>query len=128
MPIMQIKVPAPVAFTNPDNGEPIADAGAVTFNTIVSALLNRNKWTASIAMIESSQAIRTAVKEAKDGVILLAEEDWKHLKEAAELPKCLVRTETGQLAEQDGLGYHPTVTPQLLPLLHAITKADKAAA
>ena len=116
MPIRHIEIPAPIKLRSP-TGESIE---TVTFQDIARRLLNHPSFIQSYEMIRSAAAITRAL-EGEHSPLELAEEDWKHLKTAAESPQQV--TPTGVVA---GLGYMPWVLVQILPYLSAIVDAKEA--
>ncbi len=128
MPQRYIEIPAPVVLRNPDDGAPLkndngSDAAPITFLDFIKKLMFNPKWSESYPNIKSADAVLKALEIARDGVAILAEEDWARLEEAARNPKQVLMT-PGGLVTQPGYGYHPRVTMQLLPLIEAVILAS----
>lgn len=128
MPQKYIEVPAPVVLKNPDDGTPIRNdsggfADPITFTDFIKKLMFNPKWSESYPNIKSADSICKAVEYGlKDGVIILAEEDWLRLDDAARNPRQAVLV-GGNMTVQSGYGYHPRITMQLLPLIEAVVAA-----
>lgn len=127
MPIRYITKPAEVALVNPVTKEPLIDKdtgkqAVWTFDQIMHRLMHNPLWNETLAAMRSQQAIMDALEGAIEGVIAIAEEDWTLLKQAAETPRTQIETPQGA-AVATGLGLHPTIQRQLLPLLMRIIDA-----
>jgi hypothetical protein len=117
MPIKYVVVPEPILLRDPVTKEELKDEkGEVkpqTFSDFIGKLLFNPMWAENYKNIKSAKAIDKAFS-AVNGIVQLAEEDWKKLKDLVENPK-------------GGYGYHAAVMPQLLPFLDAIMEACDAA-
>jgi hypothetical protein len=119
MPIVSFKMPEPVTVVDPDTGAVIQTVAFKEF--ITKAILRANpKWGFGYAAVRSALAIEQAMDNIQDGLVMLAEEDWRALKEAVEHPRRIDRS--GQVSEGFGTWLHG-VMPQFLPFLDAIMKA-----
>lgn len=126
MPQRYIKVPDPVVLKNPE-GEPLVESDGtpkapLTLKDIILKLMHNPLWTESYNNIRAADAINRAVEKA-DGVIVLSEEDWKKLETAVQNPRTVVLGSGGSQVIV-GLGYHPAIVTQVLPLLDAIVNAS----
>jgi hypothetical protein len=118
MPIRFIAVPPPIALLDPatrtplkdEQGQPVAPVSLAVF---VGKLLYSPVWGESYQTIKSAKAVDRAFAAA-NGVVQLAEEDWRRLRDLVENPK-------------HGFPFHPAVLPQLLPFLDAIMLAAETA-
>jgi hypothetical protein len=130
MPQRYITVPESKVLINPQTKEPLKDSegkneAPMTFKNFIQRLMFNPKWTESYQNIRTADAITKAVDKLEDGkVLVLAEEDWAKLDDAAQNPKQIIVTPFGPQA-QPGYGYHPTIAPQLLPFIEAIVEAKK---
>lgn len=126
MPNRFIEIPSPVPLIDPSTNQPILDEAGKPqtwdFDFVMQKLLSNPMWGESFAAMRSQDAIHDAWKNAKDGVMALAEEDWTRLKQAVEVPRTTVTTPTGGQAVS-GFGVHPTLARHLVPLLSAIVDA-----
>jgi hypothetical protein len=126
MPMRYIEIPADVTLRDPMTKEVLKDPDQKdqvwTFQMIINKLMSNPKWGESYAAMRSQAAIEDALAEAKDGCMVLSEEDWNKLKDAAENPRTAVITTMGPQAFQ-GFGLHPSLSRQLLPLLKPIVEA-----
>ena len=117
MPIKYITIPEPITLVEPTTKEPLKDEKGetkpVAFSDFIGKLLFNPMWAENYKSIKSAKAIDKAFSAA-NGVVQLAEEDWKKLKDLVENPK-------------QGYGYHAAVMPQLLPFLDAIVEAKDSA-
>lgn len=126
MPIRIITIPPPVAILDPITRKPALDpTGApqtCDFALVLSRLMANPVWSETYAAMRAQAAIMDAFERADGGQLELAEEDWLKLKAAAESPRTHVDTAQGpQLVA--GLGMHPAVSRQVVPLLAAIVEA-----
>lgn len=119
MPNRYVEIPPPVTVLDPTSNQPIPDEKPLDFDFVMTKLMSHPVWGESFAAMRSQDAIHDAWKNAKDGVMVLAEEDWTRLKQAVETPK--ITAPTGQVIP--GFGVHPTVVRQLVPLLNPIVEA-----
>lgn len=127
MPMRYITKSADVALVNPVTKEPLVDAATKkpavwTFDQLMHRLMANPLWIESLTAMRAQKSIMDAVESATDGVVVLAEADWLKLKEAAETPRTTIDTPNGA-AVSNGLGLHPTIASQLLPLLMRIIDA-----
>ena len=127
MPIRYMVLPAPVTFKDPLTGKPVLGPTGepeppVTFEDYIGRLMHNPLWGESYHGMKAQRAVLDAWEKAKNSVtapkaaeapglvLSMAEEDWQRLKQAAEFPK-------------PGLGYHPALSSQLLPMAAAIIEA-----
>lgn len=126
MPIRYIKVPNPVTFVDPITKktmtEPDGKPVVWTFEQLIQRLMSNPMWAENYEAMRAQQAISDAMDNIRDGYIELAEEDWNRLKLAAESPRTQVDTQNGPQV-MIGLGMHPSVVRQILPLLSQIIQA-----
>lgn len=127
MPQRYIKVPSPIQLVDPEKGEPLKDDEGkpqkpVDLKVMIQKLLHNPVWTESYPNVRSADAITKAVA-AGNGVVVLAEDDWKKLEAAVQNPKSVI-VMGGSPQVVGGFGYHPIITPQILPLLDAIVNAS----
>ena len=124
-----IEIPGPVLLTDPTTGAPIPGDGgksqAWDFDYVMQKLLSNPVWGETFAAMRSQDAIYDAWKNAKDGVMVLADEDWTRLKQAVETPRTTITTGTGGQVV-NGFGVHPMLARHLVPLLSAIVDARSA--
>lgn len=116
MPMRYIQIPADVHIVEPDKKPAKDEKGAeivVSFEKTIQRLLMNPKWIESYPAIQSADAVAAALDDAKNGVMVLAEEDFNRLKEVA--------------MDVKGLGHHPIVARQILPQLRAIIDATNTA-
>lgn len=117
MPIKYVTVPEPIMLHDPVTKEDLKDEKGETkpqkFSDFIGKLLFNPMWAENYKNIKSAKAIDKAFSNGS-GVVQLAEEDWKKLKDLVENPK-------------SGYGYHAAVMPQLLPFLDAIMDAKDSA-
>lgn len=121
MPMRYITKPADVTLVNPVTKEPLISDGkpAVwTFDQLVHRLMANPLWVENLSAMRAQKSILDALENAQDGILVLAEDDWQKLKEAAETPRTTVDNGVSH-----GLGLHPTIASQLLPLLMRIIEA-----
>ena len=115
MPIRYISVPSPVTFIDPLTSKPVttldgAQEKPIDFEMIMLRLMQNPMWGESYHNMKAQSGIMNALDKSKtSGVLVLADEDWQRLKQAAEFPK--------------NLGYHPILVYQLLPMFSAIMDA-----
>lgn len=116
MPIKYVTIPEPITLVEPTTKEPLKDEKGetkpVVFSDFIGKQLFNPMWAESYKNIKSAKAIDKAFSNGS-GVVQLAEEDWKKLKDLIENPK-------------GSYGYHAAVMPQLLPFLEAIVEAKDA--
>jgi len=126
MPMRYIEIPAAVTLRDPSTKEVLKDQDGKdqtwTFPQIINKLMSNPKWGESYAAMRSQGAIEDALADAKDGVMVLSEEDWTKLKDAAETPRTAVITTMGPQVFS-GFGIHPMLSRQLLPLIIPIIEA-----
>jgi hypothetical protein len=126
MPSRYIEIPSPVLLLDPSTGKSIPDDNGKDqswdFDFAMQKLLSNPMWGESFAAMRSQDAIHDAWKNAKDGVMTVAEEDWLRLKQAVETPKTTVATNAGGQVVP-GFGVHPMLARHLVPLLSAIMDA-----
>lgn len=122
MPTRYIVIPQPITLKDPYTNEPLVGEGGKKeiwdFKVMIAKLMNNPKWAESYASMRIQEAIEKALDNAKDGVMVLAEEDWLKLKDAVESP----RTQVGSQVI-NGYGIHPSLGRQILPLLAPIMDA-----
>jgi len=126
MPTRYIEIPTPIILKDPVSKEPLLNDGQPEtwdFKLIISKIMSNPKWGESYAAMRAQAAIEDALAEAKDGVMVVAEEDWNRLKDAAENPRSQVITTMGPQVVQGFFGVHPTLARQLVPLLAPIVDA-----
>ncbi len=126
MPQRYIKIPEPVILKDPVTRKPLTkDDGQpedpVTFEAIVNKLMHNPMWTETYPNIRAANAITDALSKA-NGVMVLAEDDWKKLEAAVQNPKQVVISQAGP-ATVIGFGFHPVIVPQIVSLLDAIVEA-----
>jgi hypothetical protein len=126
MPQRYIKVPPPVQLTDPAGSPLISDDGKpqkpFDLADLIQKLMHNPVWTESYPNVRSADAITKAVAGA-NGVLVLAEDDWKKLEAAVQNPRAVVFGSSGAQVV-GGFGFHPVITPQILPLLDAIVNAS----
>lgn len=123
-----VKVPPTIVLKNPLSGESVLDAAGapteITFKSFIHCLLSNPKWHDTYSNVKSSSAITTAVDEwIASGVIFLNQEDWEKLEEAAQNPKQVLIGQMGPVIVT-GYGFHPSVSPQLIPFIEAVINAE----
>lgn len=121
MPIRYISIPSiTITFRDPATDAAIKTIDGtkdetVTFDQFLGRLMHNPLWGESYQAIKAQHEIFAAMLKAKERdlgrVIMLSEEDWQRLKQAAEFPKPV------------GFGYHPGLVSQLLPFLQPIFDA-----
>lgn len=126
MPLRYIEIPPPVTFLDPITREelmgPDGKLEIWDFKLLLNKIMSNPRWTESYAAMRAQASIENALSDAKDGVMVLSEEDWLHLKNAVEMPRTqLIGTNGIQVIP--GFGAHPTLGGQLLPLLVPIVEA-----
>jgi len=123
-----IKVPFPITLHNPhtmkvlrkDDGTP---EEVVSFRSFINNLLTNPKWVETYTNLKAASVISTAVNALFDGEELVLPEDaWRMLSEAAMFPKQIIVTPNGPVVVV-GFGFHPQVSVQLIPMLDAIFNA-----
>ena len=126
MPNRFIIIPEPVVLRDPVSKEEFkTEEGASQrwdFKTILNKLMNNPKWGESYANMRAQESIEDAFENAKDGVMVVAEEDWNKLKDAVETPRFQINSPMG-VQVVGGFGIRPDVSRQLLPLLKPIVEA-----
>lgn len=126
MPSRYIEIPSPVTLIDPSTNRPIPGEDgkpqAWDFDYVMQKLLSNPVWGESFAGLRSQDAIYDAWKNAKDGVLILAEEDWTRLKQAVETPRTTVTTDAGGQVV-NGFAVHPTLARHLVSLLTPIMDA-----
>ena len=125
MPTRYIEIPEPVTLRDPVSKAPLTTDGQPEvwdFKQIINKIMSNPKWGESYAAMRSQAAIEDALTDAKDGVMIIAEEDWSKLKDAAENPRTQVITAMGPQV-LSGFGVHPTLVRQLIPLIAPIVDA-----
>lgn len=126
MPTRYIEIPAPITIKDPVSKEPLLNDGKLEiwdFKTMISKIMSNPKWGESYVAMRAQAAIEDALADAKDGVMVVAEEDWNRLRDAAENPRSQVITNMGPQVVQGFFGVHPTLARQLIPLLAPIMDA-----
>jgi len=129
MPKIYIPVPDEITFYDPITKKPMEDEGAtMSFEDLMHKVMDNPKWVDTWKLVKAGDAIMAAFEEAAEmdapRVMVLAEEDFKHLKEAIENPKVLVMTMQGPKA-QPGFGIVPRLARQLIPLCEPIMLATE---
>lgn len=126
MPNRYIEIPAPVTLIDPSTGKPIPDDDGKdqtwNFELVIQKLLSNPFWGETFPAMRSQDALFDAWKNAKDGLMVVAEEDWTRLKAAVETPKTTLTTPMGAQVVS-GFGVHPTLVRHLVPLLAPIMDA-----
>lgn len=126
MPLRYIEIPPPVTFLDPITKEeltgPEGKLEIWDFKLLLNKIMSNPKWTETYAAMRAQASIENALNEAKDGVMVLSEEDWLRLKEAVEMPRTQLFGTNG-IQVIPGFGAHPTLGAQLLPLLAPIVEA-----
>lgn len=126
MPMRYIEVPGPVTLRDPSTKEVLKNEegkdNVWTFANMITKLLSNPKWAESYAAMRAQASIEAALADIKDGVMVLSEEDWTKLKDAAETPRTALLTTMGPQV-MNGFGLHPMLSSQLLPLLQPIVEA-----
>lgn len=128
MPQRYITIPEPITLKDPKTKEPLKKQDGsfdmLSFSEFLHKVMFNPMWNQTVQNIKAADAINKAFDGAKDGVMVLAEEDWKKLESAVQNPVQQLITQMGA-QNQPGFGYHPTLTPQLLPLIDAVLEAHK---
>lgn len=127
MPIRIIEIPKPVALINYETKQPILEGGKPvewTFETVLIRLMSNPVWQESFPGMRAQQSIVQAFASRDEDKMLLAEDDWKKLRDAAENPRVTIMTTDGQLVA-NGFGVHPTIAFQLVPLIAPIIDAKE---
>lgn len=131
MPQRYITIPEAVILRDPISRQSLktkeGQDETLDFAGFLNKLFSHPKWSENYLNIKSAAAIEKAFADAKDSLMVLAEEDWKKLCDAAENPRTVLIHPTAGPQVQMGYGFHPTLSTQLLPLIEAIVQAkDKA--
>lgn len=125
MPTRYIEIPEPVTLKDPVSKAVLTTDGQPEvwdFKQIINKIMSNPKWGETYAAMRAQAAIEDALADAKDGVMVVAEEDWTKLKDAAENPRTQVITTMGAQVIS-GFGVHPTLVRQLIPLIAPIVDA-----
>lgn len=126
MPMRYIEIPDTVTLRDPLTKDVLKDQDGKdqiwSFQAIIDKLMSNPKWGETYTAMRAQAAIEDALVDAKDGVMVLSEEDWTKLKDAAETPRTSIITTMGPQVFA-GLGLHPKLSRQLLPLLQPIIEA-----
>lgn len=123
MPKVFIPIPDDIHFVDPKTKEPIEGKdGTMSFGDLLHKVMDNPKWNQSYKMIKAADSIMQAYEEVTDQVMVLADEDHKHLKEAIENPKVLIINQMTGAQTQPGFGIHPRLARQLVPLCDPIMK------
>jgi hypothetical protein len=127
MPKVYIQIPDDITFVDSRTKEPMeGENSTMSFEDLLHKIMDNPKWNQSYKMIKAADAIMVAFEERSDGVMVLAEEDHKHLKDALENPKVLVISQINGAQTQPGFGIHPRLARQLMPLIDpAMDPLDK---
>lgn len=125
MPLRYVVIPSPISFRDPvtravytsDDDRPLSFADFVRLRVFYNPL-----WNVSRATMRAADAIDRALDKADkaNGVLELAEEDWRLLLRAVEEPRYLP---PGGQVPVEGFNIHPAISRQLLPFLNAIAEA-----
>lgn len=124
MPQKKITIPAPIHFTDPATGAPIDSPDGTLDFAAFMAKLNSNPlwsetWQAGMAQRSINEALKTA-----NGHLTISEEDWKFLEQAAKQPRTMIFGMGGQSGVIPGLGFHPSLSGQIVPFQLAIINAE----
>lgn len=80
-------------------------------------------WKHGSAQLSISRAMKeAATKDEK--VLIIAEEDWQFLVEAAKTPRSAVLVNGVGMQVMPGIGYLPSVAGQIVPMQLAIINAE----
>lgn len=121
MPKVYIQIPDDIQFVDPKTKEAIdGPDGVMSFGDLLHKVMDNPKWNQSYKLIKAADAIMLAFEESSDDVMVLADDDHKHLKEAIENPKVLIINNTTGASTQPGFGIHPRLARQLVPLCDPI--------
>jgi len=127
MPIRVIEIPKPISLVNYETKQPLTENGKPmewTFETVLIRLMSNPVWQESFAGMRAQQSIVQAFASRDNDKMMLAEDDWKKLKEAAENPRVTIMVPDGQLVA-NGFGVHPSLAFQLVPLIAPIIEAKE---
>lgn len=125
MPNRFVEVPEAITLVDPLTNSPLNENGARVvwdFSSIINKLMTNPLWGESFAAMRSQDAICEAVKDIREGVLVLAEEDWMRLKQAVEFPRTTISTMQGPQVVQ-GFGLNPVLVRQIVRLLSPIVDA-----
>lgn len=124
MPQRKITFPAAVQLVDPERGQPIeGPEGTLTFENFIAKLFANPLWNESWKHGMAQQSIARALKEGV-GSIVIAEEDWDYLSAAAKNPRTVLFVAGAGMQIQPGLGYHPSIAGQVVPMQLAIINAE----
>lgn len=108
-----MRVPDPVKLTDVNDTRIVDDSGKdleITFKQFVVGRLSDPKFSTNMDMIMSAVAVKTAVKEAENGVMVMDTADWRNLVD-------VVRNPSPQNP------YNPLFALNLLPFMHTVVNA-----
>ena len=115
--------PKEIRFKERTGGEEIeGDDGLMNWNKFLEKVEDNPKWVSTYKLGVSMDAIWEAFHEAEDGIMVLAEEDWKNWEEACQNPKVMHIGPTGPTSIP-GWGIHPRLNRQMLCFPKAVIKA-----
>jgi hypothetical protein len=123
-----IKIPDPVTLIDPETNKvikkPDGSDQVVTFKDILLSIMHNPKWNESFLNMKAAQQIIVSFDKATDGVMCLTKEEWDKLEEATQNPKQVVISTVFGSQVRPGFGFHPILSPQLIPLIERILEAE----
>jgi len=123
MPQKKITILPPIRFVDPTTGLPVEhDEGLLTFEAFMAKLNSNPLWAESWQASMAQRSIGEALKSAKTHLVI-AEEDWKFLETAAKTPRTMIIGPGGS-GVIAGLGFHPSLAGQVVPMQLAIIEAE----
>ena len=123
MPQKKITIPAPIKFVDPATGAVIdTPDGTFDFAAFMGKLNSNPLWAETFQAAMAQRSINAAMSTA-NGHLTISEEDWKFLETAARAPKTMIVGPNGS-GVIAGLGFHPSLSGQVVPFQLAIINAE----
>jgi hypothetical protein len=128
MPQRRIPILGPIELVDPDTGQPAQGPQAVLdFKGFLQKLFANPLWNESWKHGLAQQSISNALQMAmakNEPCFVIADEDWEFLNAAAKHPRTTAFVVGAGLQVISGLGYHPSVAGQIVPMQLAVINAE----
>lgn len=128
MPNRYIEIPDPVRLVDPKTKEVVeGDDGVFDFERLLHKVSDNPKWNSSYKLGRTMDAIWEAWENRDEsyglnGLMILAEEDWKEFDDAVQNPRQLLLTPNGPTTIT-GFGLHPRLVRQTLSISASVVDA-----
>ncbi len=127
MPLKKITIPAAIQLVDPSTGAMLPPPdGILTFEAFLDKLMTNPLWGEHWKAAMAQQSIRAAFKALPDGQhdLSISEDDWVFLDTAAKQPRMTVYLAGGGATVISGLGLHPSLAGQVVPMQLAVINAE----